>query len=55
MVDKLTTVRETLLGEQIGRLDDDGLVRLDRAVAVFPRPGLAWTTSPRGGSVGLRV
>jgi mRNA interferase MazF len=35
MVDKITTVRKSKLGEQIGRLDHDDLVRLDRAIMVF--------------------
>jgi mRNA interferase MazF len=35
MVDKLTTVPRTSLGEQIGRLADEDLVRLDRAIVVF--------------------
>lgn len=35
MVDKLTTVARTSLGEQIGRLGDEDVVRLDRAIVVF--------------------
>jgi mRNA interferase MazF len=35
MVDKLTTVPRTSLGEQIGRLSDDDVVRLSRAIVVF--------------------
>jgi mRNA interferase MazF len=35
MVDKLTTVPRTSLGEQVGRLADEDLVRLDRAIVVF--------------------
>lgn len=35
MVDKLTTVARTNLGEKIGRLGDDDMVRLGRAVIVF--------------------
>jgi mRNA interferase MazF len=35
MVDKLTTVPRTSVGEQIGRLSDEDLVRLDRAIVVF--------------------
>jgi len=35
MVDKLTTVPKTNLGRQIGRLADEDLVRLDRAIVVF--------------------
>jgi mRNA interferase MazF len=35
MVDKLTTVPKTSLGEQIGRLDDEDIARLNRAIVVF--------------------
>lgn len=35
MVDKLTTVPKTSLGEQIGRLGDEDIARLDRAIVVF--------------------
>jgi len=35
MVDKLTTVSKDRLGEPIGRLDDDDVVRLNRAIVVF--------------------
>lgn len=35
MVDKLTTVRRSNLGEQIGRLSAEDLIRLDRAIVVF--------------------
>ena len=35
MVDKLTTLPRTSLGEQIGRLSDEDLVRLSRAIVVF--------------------
>ena len=35
MVDKLTTVPRTSLGDHIGRLGDEDLVRLDRAIVVF--------------------
>ena len=35
MVDKVTTVPRTSLGEQIGRLADEDVVRLDRAIVVF--------------------
>ena len=34
MVDKLTTVSKERLGERIGRLDDEDVVRLDRAILV---------------------
>lgn len=44
MVDKITTVPKSKLGEQIGRLDDEDLVRLNQAVIVFL--GLAASTRP---------
>ncbi|MCV9936524.1 type II toxin-antitoxin system PemK/MazF family toxin [Boseaceae bacterium BT-24-1] len=44
MVDKLTTVPKSKLGERIGRLDDEDVVRLNRAIAVFL--GLAGSSRP---------
>lgn len=35
MVDKITTVPKSKLGAQIGRLDDEDILRLNRAVLVF--------------------
>lgn len=35
MVDKITTVPRSTLGERIGRLDDEQMVRLGRAILVF--------------------
>jgi mRNA interferase MazF len=35
MVDKLTTVPRTSLGERTGRLGDEDIRRLDRAIVVF--------------------
>jgi Growth inhibitor len=35
MVDKITTVPRSKLGQRIGRLGDDDMVRLGRAVLVF--------------------
>jgi mRNA interferase MazF len=35
MVDKLTTVPRTKVGSRVGRLDDEDLVRLNRALLVF--------------------
>jgi mRNA interferase MazF len=35
MVDKITTVTRTKLGQRIGRLDDEDMVRLNRAVLVL--------------------
>lgn len=41
MVDKITTVRRAALGDRIGRLADEDMVRLGRAALVFL--GLAGT------------
>ena len=35
MVDKLTTVRKQRAGSRVGRLDDEDMVRLNRAILVF--------------------
>ena len=35
MVDKITTVAKTKIGTRIGRLDDEDILRLNRAVLVF--------------------
>jgi len=35
MVDKITTVPKEKLGDRIGRLEDDDMVRLNRAIMVF--------------------
>jgi mRNA interferase MazF len=35
MVDKLTTVPRSSLGERIGQLGDEDITRLDRAIVVF--------------------
>ena len=35
MVDKITTVPKSKLGKHIGRLDDEDILRLNRAVLVF--------------------
>jgi mRNA interferase MazF len=35
MVDKITTVPRSKLGKRIGRLSDDDVVRLNRAILVF--------------------
>ena len=35
MVDKVTTIPKSKIGERIGRLDHEDLVRLNRAVMVF--------------------
>ena len=43
MVDKITTVSKSKLGDRIGRLADEDIVRLNRAVLVFL--GVAGSTS----------
>jgi mRNA interferase MazF len=35
MVDKITTVPKTKIGARVGRLGDEDLLRLDRAILVF--------------------
>lgn len=45
MVDKVTTVPKSKLGDRVGRLDDGDMVRLNQAMMGFP--GLA--VSPRLG------
>lgn len=48
MADKITTLPRSKLGSCIGRLDDEDLVRLDRAMLVFL--GLAGTPRMRPGA-----
>jgi mRNA interferase MazF len=48
MVDKITTVPKSKVGERIGRLDDEDVVRLNQAVMVF----LGLAVSPRAGRKG---
>jgi mRNA interferase MazF len=48
MVNKITTVPKTKIGDRIGRLDDEDLLRLNRAVLVF----LGLAASPRGKRAG---
>lgn len=43
MVDKITTVPKARLGSRVGRLAEDDLLRLNRALAVF----LGLASSPR--------
>jgi mRNA interferase MazF len=43
MVDKVTTIPKTKMGAQVGRLADEDMVRLNRAVLVFL--GIAAPTS----------
>jgi mRNA interferase MazF len=35
MVDKITTISKSQMGKQVGRLDQEDLARLDRAILVF--------------------
>ena len=44
MVDKITTVPKSKIGARIGRLDDEDMLRLNRAILVF----LGLATSPKG-------
>jgi mRNA interferase MazF len=48
MVDKITTVAKSKLSSRVGQLDDEDIVRLNRAVIVFL--GLAAPVSRRGPS-----
>ena len=48
MVDKITTVPKSKLGDRVGRLDDEDVVRLNRALVVF----LGLAVSPRLGRKG---
>ncbi|HEX5326062.1 MAG TPA: type II toxin-antitoxin system PemK/MazF family toxin [Acetobacteraceae bacterium] len=43
MVDKITTVPRTKIGARVGRLEDEDILRLNRAVLVF----LGLAVSPR--------
>jgi mRNA interferase MazF len=43
MVDRITTVRRSRLGRRVGRLSDEDLTRVNRAIVVFL--GLANTAS----------
>jgi mRNA interferase MazF len=45
MVDKITTVPKSKVGDRVGRLDDEDVVRLNQAVTVF----LGLAMSPRLG------
>ncbi len=45
MVDKITTVPKSKMGTRVGRLDDEDMVPLNRAMAVF----LGLAASPRAG------
>lgn len=61
VVDKITTVPRSKLGERIGRLSDDDMTRLERSMAVFlglassRRPAalrLGWSSAARTGARG---
>lgn len=45
MVDKVTTVPKSKVGSQVGRLDDEDVLRFNQAVIVF----LGLAVSPRAG------
>jgi mRNA interferase MazF len=45
MADKITTVSKAKLGDRIGRLDDEDILRLNQAMLVFL--GLAGSPKPR--------
>lgn len=47
MIDKITTVPKSKLGQPVGRLDDEDVIRLNRAMMVF----LGLAVSPRLGSL----
>jgi len=47
-IDKITTVRRSRLGELVGRLDGEAIVRVNRAIVVF----LGLTRSRRGAAAG---
>jgi mRNA interferase MazF len=48
MVDKITTVSKSKVGNHVGRLDDEDMVRLNQAIVVF----LGLALSPRLGRQG---
>lgn len=49
MIDKVTTIPRTKLGAHIGRLGDEDMLRLNRALIVFL--GLAVSTRPRSAAI----
>lgn len=49
MVDKITTVPQSKIGAFVGRLDDEDIIRLNRAILVFL--GLAQSPNARRRSV----
>jgi mRNA interferase MazF len=48
MVDKITTVPKSKIGERIGRLDDEDVVRLNQAVMVFLGLAVSLRTGRKG-------
>jgi len=52
MVDKITTVPKSKIGERVGRLDDEDLVRLNQAAMVFLGLAASPRTGPKGGMMG---
>ncbi len=46
MVDKITTVPKSKVGERLGRLDDEDVVRLNQAILVFLGLALSPRTKP---------
>jgi mRNA interferase MazF len=50
MVDKITTVPKSEVGDRIGRLDDEDVLRLNRAVTIF----LGLAVSPKASRKGWR-
>lgn len=48
MVDKMTTVPKSKIGERIGRLGDEDMVRLNQAVMVFLGLAVSPRASPKG-------
>ena len=49
MVDKITTVPKSKVGDRIGRLDDEDVVRLNQAVMVFLGLAVSQRTVPKAG------
>jgi mRNA interferase MazF len=48
MADKITSVPKSKLGDRIGRLEDEGLLRLNQALIVFPGLAVSPKVSRRG-------
>ncbi|MGB7043301.1 MAG: type II toxin-antitoxin system PemK/MazF family toxin [Xanthobacteraceae bacterium] len=48
MADKITTIPKSKVGERVGRIDDEDMVRLNQAVMVF----LGLAVSSRSGRKG---